>query len=70
MQTKEATQRIVLATWLLELKLNSLEEAQNQAEIKNDSIYSQGVAKLEKEFFEFIDKQLPNLDEDTVFELL
>ena len=38
--------------------------------MKNDTIYWQGVSKLEKEFLEFIDSQLPNMQEDTVFELL
>ena len=60
----------MLATWLMELKLNVLEEAQNQAQLKNVSIYTLGVTRLEKDFFEFIEKQLPNLQEDTVFELL
>ena len=66
----ELAQRIVLTTWLLELKLNTLEEAQSQAEFKKDPVFQQGVDKLEKEFFEFIDKQMANLQEDTVFELL
>ena len=33
---KERTQRTVLATWLLEIKLNMLEEVQNQALLKKD----------------------------------
>ena len=47
-----------------------MEEAQSQAELKKDPVFQQGIEKLEKEFFEFIDKQMSNLQEDTVFELL
>ena len=60
---KERTQRTVLATWLLEIKLNMLEDAQNQALLKKDR-FIDCVNKMEIEFFEYIDRELHNLNED------
>ena len=52
---RERTQRTVLSTWLLEIKLSILEDAQNQSQYKRDKDFADGVSKMEAEFFEFID---------------
>lgn len=65
---RERTQRTVLATWLLEIKLNMLEDAQNQ--VKRDKVFNDCVKKMESEFFEFINREIHNLDEDSIFQLL
>ena len=67
---KERTQRTVLATWLLEIKLSMLEDAQNQALVKRDRAFQDAVTKMELDFFQFINKEIDNLDKDTIFQLL
>ena len=44
-----------------------LEDAQNQYNLKKDRVYLDGVTKMELEFFKFIDNEMNNLNEDTVF---
>ena len=64
---RERTQRLVLSSWLLEIKLNVLEEAQMAGNTRSDSLYWEGVQQLESQFFAFIDDNLAFLDESTVF---
>ena len=66
----EFKQRTVIATWLLELKLNTLEDAQLQAKLKNDQVLLQKVNQLEKEFFLFIENERKNLNEESIFQIL
>ena len=44
-----------------------LEDAQNQFNLKKDRVLLDGVTKMELDFFQFIDNEMSNLNEDTVF---
>ena len=44
-----------------------LEDAQNQLNLKKDRVLLDGVTKMELDFFQFIDNEMSNLNEDTVF---
>ena len=44
-----------------------LEDAQNQALLKRDKVFHDCVNKMEEEFFRFIDQEMHNLDESSIF---